>query len=127
MAIYEIIKDCISTAQKADNIPLVQILIEAQKQILDLLNENYNLREENKINSANIERHKDAYITLKNDKEKIIYCSCCYDRDGKLVQAQVDEENGRYWCHVCKYQGYFDKKKYDLKHNTSYYDEDTFI
>ena len=45
MAIYEIIKDCISTAQKADNIPLVQSLIEAQKQILDLLNENYNLRE----------------------------------------------------------------------------------
>lgn len=88
MAIYEIIKDCISTAQKADNIPLVQSLIEAQKQILDLLNENYNLREENrvlkenKINLDNIERHKDAYITLKNDKEKIIYCSCCYDRDG---------------------------------------------
>ena len=133
MAIYEIIKDCISTAQKADNIPLVQSLIEAQKQILDLLNENYNLREENrvlkenKINLDNIERHKDAYITLKNDKEKIIYCSCCYDRDGKLVQAQVDEENGRYWCHACKYQGYFDKKKYDLKYHTSDYDEDTFI
>ena len=33
MAIYEIIKDCISTAQKVDNIPLVQSLIEVQTQV----------------------------------------------------------------------------------------------
>ena len=69
LSVYEVIKDCISTAQKADNIPLVQTLIEAQKQILDLLNENYNLKEENrilkekKLESEMIERHKDAYIT----------------------------------------------------------------
>lgn len=125
MALYEVIKDCINVAQKADNIPLVQSLIEAQKQILDLMNDNHNLKEENrklkenKLNIENIERHEDAYITLKNNKEKIIYCSCCFDKDGKLVQAQTDKENGKYWCPACKYIGYFDKKMYDLKYHSN--------
>lgn len=66
------------------------------------MNDNHNLKEENrklkenKLNIENIERHEDAYITLKNNKEKIIYCSCCFDKDGKLVQAQTDKENGKY-------------------------------
>lgn len=133
MAIYEIIKDCINVAQKADNIPLVQSLIDAQKQLLDLINENDNLKrenrelKENKIMLDRIVRHSDAYITLKDDPENLIYCSCCFDKDKKLVQAQTDEDDGRYWCPVCRYQGYFDKKKYDLKYHTPDYDEDTFI
>lgn len=125
MVIYEIIRDCISAAQKADNIPLVQSLIDAQKQLLDLINENDNLKRENRELKENnaildiIERHSDAYITLKNDPKRLIYCSCCFDRDRKLVQAQIDEADGRYWCPVCKYIGYFDKKKYDSKYNKS--------
>ena len=39
MGWYEAIKDGINAAQKADNIPLVNNLIEAQKQILDLRKE----------------------------------------------------------------------------------------
>ena len=119
MAIYEMIKDCISAAQKADNIPLVQKLIETQVQILDLINENDVLKRENKelknkeIQFQDIERHSDAYITLKSDKENIIYCSCCFDKEHKLVQVQVDEEYGTYHCPACKYNGFFDKKKYN--------------
>ena len=44
---YEAIKDGITAAQKADNIPLVNNLIEAQKQILDLIYENNKLKNEN--------------------------------------------------------------------------------
>lgn len=122
MGWYEAIKDGISIAQKADNIPLVNSLIEAQKQILDLINENNMLKCENqelksnKIMLQNIERHKDAYITLKNDIENIIYCSNCYDTNQKLVQAQTDE-NGRYWCPSCKYVGYYNKAKYESVFN----------
>lgn len=43
MGWYEAIKDGISLAQKADNLLLVQNLIDAQKQILDLMNENNEL------------------------------------------------------------------------------------
>ncbi len=104
MALYEVIKDCINVAQKADNIPLVQNLIDAQKQILDLINENDMLKrenkelKENKMRMENIERHEDAFITLKNDQKGLIYCSCCFDKDNKLVQAQTDKEDGKYWC-----------------------------
>lgn len=47
MGWYEAIKDGITAAQKADNIPLVSNLIEAQKQILDLISENNKLKNEN--------------------------------------------------------------------------------
>ena len=47
MGWYEAIKDGITAAQKADNIPLVNNLIEAQKQILDLINENNKLKNGN--------------------------------------------------------------------------------
>ena len=120
MSVYEVIKDCINAAQKADNIPLVQNLIDAQKQILDLINENDSLKKENrelkdnKILLERIERHSDAYITLKNDTKNIIYCSCCFDKDKKLIQAQIDDD-GRYWCPACKYTGYYDKKLFDEK------------
>jgi len=43
---YEAIKDGIAVAQQVDNIPLVEKLIDAQMQILDLVNENQQLREQ---------------------------------------------------------------------------------
>lgn len=45
MGWYEAIKDGIAVAQKVDNIPLVSELIDAQKQILDLIQENQVLKE----------------------------------------------------------------------------------
>ncbi|MBR6504423.1 MAG: hypothetical protein IKT41_01665 [Clostridia bacterium] len=118
MGWYEAIKDGIIVAQKADNIPLVSELIDAQKQILDLVQENQKLKEENEKLlkkqdiSQQIERHKDAYITLKNDTQKLIYCSNCWDTKQQLVQAQTDE-NGHYECPGCKTFGYYDKAKFD--------------
>ncbi len=118
MGWYEAIKDGIVVAQKADNIPLVSELIEAQKQILDLVQENQKLKEENQKLlkkqeiSNKIERHKDAYITLKDDEQKLIFCSNCWDSKQQLIQAQIDE-NGHYECPSCKVFGYYDKEKYD--------------
>ena len=91
MGWYEAIKDGITAAQKADNIPLVNNLIEAQKQILDLIYENNKLKNENaelktkKDLTDKIERHKDAYITLKGDSQKLIYCSNCFDTNQKIL------------------------------------------
>ena len=111
MGWYEAIKDGIVVAQKADNIPLVSELIEAQKQILDLVQENQKLLKKQEI-SNKIERHKDAYITLKDDEQKLIFCSNCWDSKQQLIQAQIDE-NGHYECPSCKVFGYYDKEKYD--------------
>lgn len=114
MSAYEVLKECINIARKADNIPLVENIIEAQQLIVDLQDENYRLRDENrKLKEknniiANIERHKNTYISLDGDKYKTIYCSCCYDNEGKLIQLQIDESYSRYWCHVCKNTGHLD-------------------
>ena len=122
MGWYEAIKDGINAAQKADNIPLVNNLIEAQKQILDLINENNKLKIENSELKAKknltdkIERHKDAYITLKGDSQKLIYCSNCFDTNQKLIQTQTNED-GTYWCPSCKQMGYYDMEIYNRKYN----------
>ena len=94
MGWYDAIKDGIAVAQQVDNIPLVEKLIEAQKQILDLVNENQKLREqiremqETTDIAGKIERHEDAYITLADDPDRHIYCSCCWDTKKILVQGQ---------------------------------------
>ena len=118
MGWYEAIKDGIAVAQKVDNIPLVSELIDAQKQILDLIQENQVLKEKNRnllkkqdiINK--IERHRDAYITLKGENPQLIYCSNCWDTKQQLVQSQIDKD-GHYICPSCKTYGYYDKDKYD--------------
>ena len=115
---YEAIKDGIAVAQQVDNIPLVEKLIDAQMQILDLVNENQQLREQIKEMQAKediaekIERHDDAYITLSDDPDKRIYCSCCWDTKRMLVQGQKTGV-GTYSCPSCGTNAYYDKVAYD--------------
>ena len=118
MGWYEAIKDGISLAQKADNLPLVQNLIDAQKQIMDLQNENNNLREKNlrlkeiEDISSRIERHEDAYITISGEEPKLIYCSCCWDTKKLLVQGNITS-TGKYHCPSCGCDNYFNRKAYN--------------
>ena len=118
MGWYEAIKDGIVAAQKADNIPLVSELIDVQKQILDLEDENRKLREQIKEMqetadiAGKIERHEDAYITLADDPDKHIYCSCCWDTKKMLVQGQKTGV-GTYRCPSCGTNAYYDKAAYD--------------
>ena len=118
MGWYEAIKDGIAVAQKMDNIPLVQSLMDAQKQIFDLLEENHHLKEEvTKMKeieniACKIERHDDAYITLSDDPEKHIYCSNCWDSKRVLVQGQKTS-TGAYHCPACGNNGFYNKKAYE--------------
>lgn len=118
MNIYEAIKECVLLAQKTDNIPMYKTLLDVQKQSLELLEENAELKarirkyEEQEENAARIIRHADAYITLKDEDQNIIFCSGCWDKDRKLVQVQMIN-TGRYQCPVCKTVGYTDKKAFD--------------
>lgn len=118
MGWYDAIKDGIAVAQQVDNIPLVEKLIEAQKQILDLVNENQKLREQIKEMqettdiAGKIERHEDAYITLADDPDKRIYCSCCWDTKKLLVQGQKTGV-GTYCCPSCGTNAYYDKAAHD--------------
>ena len=114
MGFYEAIKDVAKLAQKADNIELYQRLLDLSAQALDLQAENTKLKEENaelrkkRDLASEIVRHKEPYITLRNDEEMLRYCSHCWDTDEKLVQLVCEEHSGTFDCPHCKMQGVYD-------------------
>lgn len=118
MGLYEGLKDLAKVVQQADNIELYSKLLDLSAQALDLQAEIVKLKQENeelrekRVLNSQIERHEDAYITLKDDKQKIVYCSVCWDREKKLIQGQKND-NGRCFCGNCKNYYYYDKNQYD--------------
>ena len=122
MWLYDAMKDVAKLAQKADNIELYQRLIDLSAQALDLQAENTKLKEENaelkkKRDLANeIVRHKEPYITLRNDVKDLCYCSHCWDSQQLLIQLNC-HKNGTFECSHCKASGIYDyemKKQYDV-------------
>ena len=92
MGLYEGIKDAIGLAQKADNADLIKQLLDLGAQALEMQDEIRKLKEENEeLKKANdlesrIIRHKDFYITLRDDEQEIHYCTTCWGKDHKLIQ-----------------------------------------
>lgn len=96
MAVYDAIKDAVSIAQKADNIELYRLLIDVQKESLDLLEENRQLKERikelednSKIGESLI--FQDYHYYKIEDKDfKEPYCSNCWDSNKKLIRVHVN-------------------------------------
>lgn len=92
MGLYEGIKDAIGLAQKADNADLIKQLLDLGAQALEMQDEIRKLKEENEeLKEANdlesrIIRHKDFYITLRDDEQEIHYCPTCWGKDHNLIQ-----------------------------------------
>lgn len=118
MGVYEGIKEIANIVQKADNIELYQKLLDLSAQALELQNRVTELRDENeklkeiKDVSNKIERHKESYITLKEDEEHILYCSHCWDCKRILVQCDCNERIGQMYCPECKEHFVFDSIKF---------------
>lgn len=59
-----------------------------------------------------IERHDNTFITLKDDKNCTMYCSCCWDKEKELIQ--VDKlYGGRFQCPNCKQISCYNKQLAD--------------
>ena len=112
MGFYEAIKDVAKLAQKADNVELYRQLLDLSAQALDLQAENTRLKEENaelkkrKDLANKIIRHKEPYITLKNDVTDLCYCSHCWDSQQMLIQVNC-HKNGAFECPHCKATGIY--------------------
>ena len=114
MGFYDAFKDVLNVAQKADNIELYRQLLDLSAQALDLQAENAKLKEENaqlkknKVDEERLVRHKQPYLTMRDDSQQIKYCSVCWDTSRKLVQMREMEESSYSWsditfyCHNCK-------------------------
>ena len=115
MWLYEAIKDVAKLAQKADNLELYRQLLDLSAQALDLQAENTKLKEENaelkkrKYLASKIVRHKEPYITLRNDVNDLCYCSHCWDSQQLLIQLNC-HKNGTFECSHCKASGIYNNE-----------------
>lgn len=111
MDVIKTLTDVVTLAQKSNDIEMIQKVINAQQEILNMQDEMLKLKKENeklkdeKKNGKNIERYRNiTIITLKNDEQKIKYCSRCWDKDRKLIQVNIAGDS--YMCPECKTRSY---------------------
>jgi len=117
MGLYDGFKDLISLAQKIDNKDLYSNLLEVQQKLLELQEENTNLKAQIKEmqNTTELENRivrDNVYtvVTLRDDEQAIRYCSACWDKDRKLVQITItrntingiEESCRRVNCPICQ-------------------------
>ena len=103
MDVYQLIRDLIEEAKKAQNGDMVSQLINIKLALSDIQDENRTLKKELE-QLQNIERHSGGnYITLKDDELHIQYCSTCWGSDRKLIQLKEDDEvrAGLPRCPIC--------------------------
>jgi hypothetical protein len=118
MGLYERIRDVAMLIQKTGNSELYGQLIELGAEALDMQNEIVSLSAENtelkksKDIENRIERHREPYITLKDDLIQVLYCSCCWDYEQKMIQVK-SSDSGKFKCIHCANEGTYDKAKYD--------------
>ena len=81
MDVIKTLKDIVVFAQKSNDIEITQKLISIQQEVIDMEEQIYNLKSENRklreqINENDeVERYRNIpLITLKKDCPKIIYC-----------------------------------------------------
>ena len=105
MSIVENIKSVASTIQQIDNIELYQKILEVQKEAIDLLNENRELKEEraellNKIKIKDQLLFDDNlyWLVEDNGKRNGPFCSRCWDVDQKLVRMKNDSNEFYFSC-----------------------------
>lgn len=116
MGLYDVIKDALQIAQKADNIELYKTLLEVQKVALDMQEDIIKLKEKNKELQENLEiskmiqRHPITIVTLENDEYETPYCSRCWDKDKHLVQVIIND-NGTFDCPECDNKGLYSEEK----------------
>ncbi len=113
MGLYDNIKDVASLIQKADNLELYSKILNVQKEAMDLLEENRNLRnkiyelqEKNKLKDS-VEYIEDAYYVKKEDGTYDgPFCRVCWDKDENLIRMSIgsyDYGCAEAACMVCNF------------------------
>lgn len=107
MGLLDTVKDVAVMVQKADNIQLNQKILELQAQVMDVLDENYRLKEEaRRLRDAAAFKgtlvFKGGHYVRQVDGVEEAYCSGCWDADGKAIRLQHQGEGWGLWCPGCE-------------------------
>lgn len=111
MAIFDELKSVASTLQEVGKIEQYrQILnaqkelLEMQKQIADITNENKELKEKLEIKESLTYKNNAYWIKKENEKDGP-FCSCCWDNDKKTIRMQPCANPVYFDCPKCKNKG----------------------
>ena len=111
MGWYEAAKDAITAAQKADNIPLLQQLLDMQREMQDMQQQNFELKkriaelEEEESHKVKYNELRSAVYEVTDEGDEIgPYCTRCWEVDKKLVSVhRADTCTQEYfYCSHCK-------------------------
>jgi regulator of replication initiation timing len=114
MSLYDNLKEMAHTLKDKKQRELYEQLIDLGAQALELQHEVHRLTVENTELRTNhqienqIERHKEPYLTLRYDSERIIYCARCWDYEKKLVQVKC-LDSVTYRCMQCNNTGIYEE------------------
>lgn len=95
-SITDLLSKATKVARDKKDQELLSMITEIQSQFIDLREEVESIKKQLDI-SDKVVRHSDGlYVTIKDDPEKIRYCSTCWGNEHKLVQI------GNSRCPTCK-------------------------
>lgn len=116
MDVYEEIHHIAVAIKQTSNTELYQQLIDLSAHALQMQLEVTRLTLESaslqKETEKRIERHSELYITLKDDADKTLYCTHCWDWEHQLVQVKR-YNSGSFKCAHCSNNGIYDMKKWN--------------
>lgn len=109
MSWYDLFKDVITAAQKADNIELYKQLLDLQKAMQDMQQENFELKKKNEELTSIIDTSKRIVYSKKRGAVYVInddgskegpYCTHCWETDKLTVS--LHNYGSYYHCPHCK-------------------------
>jgi hypothetical protein len=109
MSIIDDAKSIVGIIRKTDNVELQQKILDLQGQILQLVEDNMNLKEE--VRGLNERTRIKETLTFRNDAywipraenaEDGPYCSKCWDSEGKLIRQHSMRNPSFHECPECK-------------------------
>lgn len=114
MSLYDLAKDAVSLASKLQNIELTKLLVDIQRNALDMQDQLYQLQRKNQElqdeitrlhalweQEQDVEVHDEPYITFKNDKKRIPYCENCWNKSHHKIRFIVHCTKPDYKCPEC--------------------------
>ena len=114
MGLYEAIKDGVEVARKADNIEVMKQLLDAQREALDLFEENRALKdrirelEEKQKLQGSLKFRDNQYWREDGETSEGPFCTTCWDVENRLVRMRQGTRSGTgrefFYCDWCIYQ-----------------------
>ncbi len=109
MAVFDELKSIASTLREADKIPqyeqilsIQEKLLEMQKTIFDLENENRELKGKISLEES-LHFERNAYWVINGDEKIGPYCTRCKDSDSKMIRMRIGNYSfGWALCPNCK-------------------------